>query len=231
MATLLYFHNSVAAPVSPNFLGTWSNTSIASRILLATGTGGSAMTTVSFSDADVTDQQILFRQCVSHPLTPGQTITGGQTWALQMRVSETATGNNLFLRRFICVVNGNTNNKSLVLATLDNLEAATTLTNRVNGGTTQVTNYTTVSGDRLLVELGMSGDPSGGGAPSHSSSMSWGNDAGSDLPVDDTTTTALNPWFSLTDTLTFTAEPSSDAQEWFGEYPAEKSRSPQWSTY
>ena len=67
--------------------------------------------------------------------------------------------------------------------------------------TSAATNYTTVAGDYLVLEVGVGGDPAVGF--NHESGMRFGDAAASDLPEDNTDTTDLNPWVQLTDTLTF----------------------------
>ncbi len=210
MATRFYLPATAAptAGLTPTVQGAWTDTSILARAMMSTSKIGDTMTTVSFADSSVANLTIIFRQWLSAELTAGQTITGAQTWAIQARCAERLAGNNMFLARAIYVIagDGSTLRKTLVALSLDGLEATvTTLTNRVNGGLTVAGNYTTVAGDRILLELGMSGDPSGGGSPDHDSDMSFGDDNGTDLPVDDTTTAANNPWFELTDNLTFVA--------------------------
>lgn len=69
--------------------------------------------------------------------------------------------------------------------------------------TTVATAYTTVSGDRLVVEISCAGSPAGGGGvQGHNASMRWGSDgAGGDLLENDTQTgTTLNPWFEIAST-------------------------------
>jgi hypothetical protein len=161
------------------------------------------MATVSFTDNDATNKDILFRQYVSQPLEAGQTVTGSQALKGQCRVAERATSCNLFFTVGIRVIasDGSTLRKLVIAPTRDATEAATSLTNRQWTGTSAATNYTTQAGDRLVIEIGMAGDPNAGS--DHDSDMRLGDAAGSDLAEDNASTTDNRPWVELTDTLAF----------------------------
>lgn len=207
MATRLYLPSSGTPPAgfTPAFDAAWEDTSIGARLPCDTAKASTAMTTVSFTDADATDKDILFRQYISLALTAGQTITGNQEINSQMRVAETAAANNLFLVLGIRIVaaDGSTVQKTVVVVVRGDTEAVTTLTNRSNAPSSELTNYTTVAGDRIVVEVGLGGDPLTGST--HSGDMRIGDADPTDLPADETTTTDNNPWVQLTDTLTFVA--------------------------
>ena len=207
MATRLYLPASAAAtPITPTPDAAWEDTSILARAMTSTAVISDPMATVSFTDADETNKDILFRQWISEPLTAGQTITGSQALKAQVRGKEGGGGNNLFLTLGIRVIaaNGTTVQKVVLAPTRDDVELATaTLTNRQFTATSAATNYTTVTGDRLCIELGTGGDPLT--ANNHNSDLRLGDAAASDLAENDTSTTDDNPWVQLTDTLTFGA--------------------------
>jgi hypothetical protein len=214
MATRFYISAAAeTVPISPTPDSAWEDTSILARVLAVTAKRSNAMTTVSFSDVNAANRDILFRQHISSALTVGQTITGAQAIKAQCRSFEDNAGNNLFMALGIRVLasDGTTVQKTVLSVTRDNVEASTvTLTNRQFTATSAATDYTTVAGDRLVFEIGMAGDPAIG--LSHTSDMSFGDDAVFDLSEDDLTITAFNPWIELTDTLTFvsvTAVPRS----------------------
>ena len=83
-ATRFYLPSSGAAGASPNYTASWEDTSIAARLKCVTTKISSAMTTVSFTDDDETDKDILFRQYVSDPIAT-QTIQA-QTIGFSIRV-------------------------------------------------------------------------------------------------------------------------------------------------
>lgn len=212
MATRLYCPaTAVSTPISPTPAATWEDVSILQRVMTSTSKIADPMATVSFSDADATNKDVLYRQYISAPLTVGQTITGSSTFKGQIRALETDAGNNLFVTVAIYVHNGTSLTKSIVSIRRDTVEAdATVLTNRTVSGPTQATDYTTAADDRLVIEVGLSGDPAAG--KSHSGSLRFGDAAATDLTEDDLSVVDLNPWLELTDTLTFDAEPATFRQ-------------------
>ena len=205
MATRLYLPASAAStPITPTPDAAWEDTSILARAMTSTATIADPMATVAFDDANATNRDVLFRQYISLPLTAGQTITGAQAIKAQARVSETDVANNMFLAVGIRIINGTTVQKTVLAVTRDGTEATTSLTNRQFTATSAATDYTTVADDRIVIEVGMGGDPSLSDR-SHDSSIRFGDAAAADLAEDDTSTTDDNPWIELTDTLTFGA--------------------------
>jgi len=204
MATRLYLKvTATSTPISPTPDSAWEDTSSFARLMISPVAGSDPMTTVSFTDIDDTPKDILFRQYISNPLTVGQTITGGQNLKAQIRGSEDNTKNNMFVTFGIRVINGTTVQKTIRnISWSDNIELAlTTLTNRQVVTTGAGTNYITVAGDRLVIEVGTTGDPANG--ETHNSSLRFGDAALTDLIEDDLSTLDLRPWIELTDTLTF----------------------------
>lgn len=209
MATRFYLPATAAVTaISPDPDAGWEDITFMARAILRAAKIGDTLATVAVDDASNANRDVLFRQYVSFPLSVGQTITGGQALEAQCRVLEVTTGNNMFFALGIRVLNGTTVQKTVLDVTRDATEAsATDLTNRRLTATSAATNYTTVFGDRLVIEIGMGGDPTG--ANHHDSSMRLGDSAVGDLAEDDTSTADNNPWVELTDTLTFDAEPLS----------------------
>lgn len=202
MATRFYLRSTAnTTNITPTPDATWLDTSILTRSWARTNKSGDTIATTSFTGTVSTDRDILFHQYISLPLTPGQTITGAQALSFVVRASETSTSNNLFTSLGIRVLNGTTVQKTVLAVTRDGVEVATTLTNRNLTATSAAGNYTTVSGDHLVIEIGYGGDPSGTAV--HSGSLSLGDSSASDLTANDTGTSADNPWVELADTLTF----------------------------
>ncbi len=197
---------AASVPITPTADAAWEDTSILARLLMSTTTISDAMATVSFSDSDNTNKDILFRQMISAALTAGQTITGSQALKFQARCQETGTGKNMFLTAGLRVLagDGSTVRKTVLAVTRDNLEASSiAITNRQFTATSAATDYTTVADDRLVLEIGMAGTPT---SPfNHTSNIRLGDAAASDLSEDDTSTTDNRPWFELSDTRTFGA--------------------------
>lgn len=219
-----------ATAISPANSASWEDATILYRAIASTIKLGDALQTIAFTDSNAADRDVLFFQLVSAPLAIGQTVTGAQAIKAQCRVIETATGNNMFLAFGIRIINVSTVQKTVLDVTRDAVEAdAVTLTNRQFTATSAATNYTTVNGDRIVIEGGMGGDP--GGGQQHSCSMRLGSSAALDLTEDDVSVLDSNPWIELTDTLTFILEPFLDQSIHAGTVPRQLSRSPELVTF
>jgi hypothetical protein len=203
--TRFYLPASTAVtPISPAPNAGWTAQSFLGRAMTDTIKIGDALANVSINDADSTDLRYIFRQYISRELLQNQVITQSQAVKAQCRVSETNAGNNMFFAMVIRVIaaNGSTVQKIVLSITLDDVEATTSLVNKQYVTTSAATgNYLTVAGDRLVIEIGMSGNPAG--ANVHDSTMRLGDSSATDLPEDDTSTTDNNPWVELADDLKF----------------------------
>src|SRR5438309_10805333 len=95
---------------------------------------------------------------------------------IRARFSETAGNNNLFLSCGVYIFNGTTLQKTILTRSNGNTEVvASTLTCRFITKATDAGNYTTVSGDRIVVEVGLEGDPTS--SNTHNGAMSYGSDS------------------------------------------------------
>ena len=192
MATRFYLPSSGTAPsITPAFDSAWEDTSIAVRLPVTTYKKNTALTTIAFDDANAANKDVLFRQYISPPLL-AQTIAA-QTIKFQIRASEPDSGNNLFTVIGIRVVsnNGTSVIGTILSVTRDATEIVlTTLTNRLFSATSS--SLAVSEGDRLVIEIGLAGDP--GNGKSHDGSIRIGDAAGSDLAENDTATTDDNPW-------------------------------------
>lgn len=210
MATRFYLPSSGAAAISPNPDAAWEDTSILARYKCATTKSSSAMTTVSFTDANNTNRDILFRQYVSDPIN-AQTLQA-QTIKYQIRGSQNDIDNNMFSTIGIRVLNntGSSVTGTVLAVTRDNSELVlTALTNRQFTATS--TQVVANQGDRIVIEIGTGGDPANSGSQGHDSDLRIGDAAASDLAENDIAITDDNPWVEfVTDTITFsTAVPRS----------------------
>jgi len=200
IGTRLYFPSTGTAAASKPFNAGWEDTTSASpaRRSLKTAVSSSAMTTISFSDLDTTDRDILMYSGLSAPLSGDQTISV-QSIRLAIRASETFALNNEFVTWVVEVVSndGQTVRGTIVAIGRDDVEIATSLTDRYLTATSG--SVSALNGDRISVELGVGGAP----IAQHDSSIRVGDAAGSDLPYDDTTTTDLNPFIQFSQALVF----------------------------
>ena len=143
-------------------------------------------------------QKILNRQYISQPLV-AQTISG--TIKGQLRGSESNAGMDgvASIGIFVC------NAQGVIVATLLTItnpaltgnEYTNTLANRNTPISSTLSSYTCVNGDRLVIEIGVSQKAN---SNNRNVTHSFGDNSATDLPEDQTTTTANNPWiqFSMT---------------------------------
>lgn len=202
MATRWYLpSDTLATPISPTPDAAWEDTSLLIRTTAPTVRRNTVMTARIFTDADATNKDILLKQFVGEEFATGQTVTGSQAIKAQILARQEVLTNNMFFTVGIRIIasDGTTVRKTVLAVTRDNVEAATSGTNRQFTATSAAGNYTTVAGDYPVFELGMGGDPDAGS--DHDSRLRFGDDSGTDLPEDDTTTLENNPWVELADTL------------------------------
>lgn len=210
MASRIYLPSTGAAPISPAFSTEWDITGSADRIAAVSTRISSAMTAKAIANttsAGNSDRDRLARQYIFGPIVGSHTITG--TIKGQIRCNESATNMNLRSQIVVRAVapNATTFRGTLYAGDLATLTGdptsewvLTTNTNRAfpRGGAQAITSTAVQDGDYLVIELGGRG---------HSTinfqlgDLVFGDDAGSDLPEDETTTTALNPWIELSYTL------------------------------
>lgn len=174
-------------------------------------TDSSALTTTAYTP-DGSDHlsagDSLLGQLVSEPMNAGITFTSGETIKFAVQCLEANAGNNVAVQLFVRIVSrdGGTEQRVLRSKVSEGTEMATSLTNRFLSTTQSGTNYTTVLGDRLVVEFSCTGTPVGsGGVQGHNASLRWGsNGSGGDLAENDTETgTTFNGWIEFVPTITF----------------------------
>lgn len=205
MATRLRFA-FVTATVSPA-IQSYTHTQTVRLKLLVTDT--SALTTGAYAP-DAADHIVAgdshITQFISDPMAAGNVFTSGDLLKLCAQFLEAHAGNNLTAQVWVGIYS---EDASTLRATIRSkvapnaTELATTLTSRFLS-TTLSGSYTTVSGDRLVVEISATGTPTAtGGVQGHNFSMRAGGDgAGGDLLENDTQTgTTLNPWIEFATTI------------------------------
>ena len=199
-ASRLYLPSTGSAPASPAYDTNWEVNTSGARLPMYTTKQSTTMTSASISgDADKTDKDYLVRQYVSDTL--GSQTIAAQTVKFQIRALETNAANNLFTSISIRSWNGSTFQTLLTLSRDDTEVPITTLTNRQYSATTSA--VTVAAGDRLVIEVGLSGDPAQSGSDYHNGSLRIGDVAASDLPENDTGTDDYNPWVEFANTVTF----------------------------
>ena len=202
MATRFYLPSTGAAAVAPDYDGAWEDTASASRLAAVTEKISSAMANAAISgDSDATDKDYLTRQYVSVPIA-AQTISV-QTIKFQVRAQEDSSNNNLFTTIGIRVVtNDGSSVRGTVLAvTSDNTEMVVNSTPENRQFSATSTQVIAEANDRIVIEVGVGGDPSPAG--NHDGYLVIGDNSGTDLPENDTETSAYNPWVEFANTLTW----------------------------
>ncbi len=218
MATRLYFPAVTAAAVSPAFdTGGWGYTSEALRRKLANTKGSSAITIGSQIGpwtAGVS-QYALDRQYVSTRMDAGVVWKGVApltTVSMQLMCREYALSDNVSNLSTVIKVFSEDGLTERWLWKQCSYGAGNEMINNVthqNKGGNHVggqqngsaVDYTTVLGDRLVVEIGYT--DTAGTTPE--ASAKWGENA-TDLPVNETQTTDGAGWIEFSNTITFAGE-------------------------
>ena len=207
MAITLGLRSTTAAPVSPAFDPAWDDVSIGARLFMNTASLNTTFEDAAFApDASTANLDILGRQWVGPPMG-AQTILA-QTIKLQIRAMEGGKNGNMFLAWSlrICSRNGSTIRGTLVALQRDGTEMdEKKVENRGDSATS--TELVILNGDRLVLEVGAGGTPSGASDHEYLIRIGSSTTAGN-LPEDDIDQTEKNPWLFLTNTPTAaTADP------------------------
>lgn len=172
---------------------------------MATANSGTAFVSTSYSP-DSADHLVAgaahFATFVSPSLT-AQTIPA-QTVAISVLCNQVNASNAQVVTWHLYAVTGA---DALVGTLVNGRLDATVCTTGINYRTdsTTSTSVTVGSGDRLVLEIGLSGTPvAGGGTQGHNGVMRFGDNLGTDIPASDTGNTDAVPWIELaTTTLAF----------------------------
>ena len=223
MATRLYL--SAAAETTgilPSFAYSgWNDTSIMARVRGTTQKRGLPMTTINFTDADSTDKNIGFRQIITNPITSG-TLSVDSLISVVFRCCEYTTGADLFIALAARIMDktGTIVRKDLMPGSVTIARASVDLgwtelddtgwsgdVNEARFYQVAITqSYAPVAGDRLVLEIGLGGDPTG--SNTHTSRMVLGDNSATDLGPSSGGTNPFNPWIELEANLTFQADPT-----------------------
>jgi hypothetical protein len=212
MPTRLYFPLDTASPVNPGFNSGWEYVSEALRRKLADTKGSSAITVGSQIGPWTPGQDALDRQYVSTRLNAGIVFTAGvTTYKGQLMTREYNNGDNVTgIRHCVKIVSedGSTVRVELTGGGLPTSSSAGEFINnathrnkQIKDATVVTDSYTTVLGDRLVIELGY--NDTSGATPE--ASAKWGENA-TDLPENETQTTDGAGWIEFSNTITFAGE-------------------------
>lgn len=226
MATRFYFPSSGAAAVSPAFDASWTQTTNAARLAMVTTRISSAMATIDgVGNTNSTTRQLI-RQYVSAQVA-AQTLSGSIKG--QIRCTTNALGSAALSFR-VAKCAGDGSSVVEIVALTEAADAETNAPPAFENGTVENRRFETPpantfsitfsdttlnNGDRLIIELGYK-EGSANGA--NVSSLVIGDDSGTDLPEDETTTTSDNPWAEFTDDITFGGGETITLDKWMARY-------------
>lgn len=214
MARRFYFPSTGAAAVSPTFGGGaspgWGTTTGADRLEAVTTKISSSMTNKA-SDGTINNQGLspLVRQYVSKPIG-AQTITG--TIKGQARALESSTSNNQMARLLVYVVSGDGATVRGILYNGADTQQGSNPASEFNTALRNakfpwasetpwnLTSVTAQNGDRIVFEWGANKENFS--ATGRTVTINFGDNSGTDLAEDETTTTANNPWVEFSQTIT-----------------------------
>jgi hypothetical protein len=207
-ATRFYLGRGLRPPgqvVTPN--GGWEKTAgaVLGR-LEGEKTSQYAASSTSIAGNGTSGNDTLLGQWISSPLDVNQNIGGGgATFRGQMRMNET---NASLDARVQCIVYAIQSDLTTVRGTFLAMDASA-LSHEFNtslrnisiplAGSQATTQVNCLAGDRIVVEIGFRQHATF----SASGVMSTQDNGGTDLAVDETTTTANNPWVEFSDAITF----------------------------
>lgn len=204
MPTRFYMPSSGAAAVSPAFDGGWDTTPN-DRLKMVTTKISSSMTDLTTDEElSVLGTKLGWRQYVSDPI-PAQTVQG--TVKGQIRVAEGDAAQNF--DQVALVIKVVSNDGGTVRGTLlsigghvaaNEFTVNTTKTNRKIADGDSLSSVAASANDRIVIEIGCI-DSSFASLGADSLYASFGDDSGTDLPEDETTTAANNPWIEFSQTL------------------------------
>ena len=197
MATRLYLPSTGAAAVSPAYDAAWDVTTGADAlacVLVKLSSAMGSQISGSLTEAGVNDWGLI-RQYVSAPLA-AQTISGTvKSQARYLRSSGETIHDAISIR--VCNNAGTSFTGTLLsLGSYKNSDGSASLRNKMFADGDALSSLAVNAGDRLVIEYGakrVGGDGTG--------TINFGDDSGTDLPEDETTTAANNPWIEFSGTL------------------------------
>lgn len=202
--TTLYPCRLVTAPISPTINAGWTITSTTNFYMLYPSKStpslvASAANSTSGNSTTTSPQKMICASLIS-PAMNAQTVNSGATFSAQFRVLKNAsasTGHAFFYVR-LCNEDG-TNIREVGNGENTTSALTTTLTNKTLT-LTLGSNLTINDGDRLLIEVG---EAFTAGSTNHACSFGFNSNSSNtgNLPVDNTTLTALLPWVQCSQTL------------------------------
>lgn len=209
--TRFYFPStSPSVPVSPTFGTGWTRTDLADRLILNPVPKGTAFASVTRAmDTSANPGIVLTRQYISESLHAGR-LDGAIRGVMRAEQSHNNVDGALAVRVALCNSTGGNLREVLAVTTVTptatppEFERGTLTARRFQDGVSYSVPVTTPTaideGDHLIVEVGFREDAN---QPSRTATLGVGDflttldQSTDDLPENETTTTALNPWIEF----------------------------------
>jgi hypothetical protein len=211
MATRFYLCSPTANPnISPAYGGGWTTNTWAARKRMFTVKDSTAMASTTFwaNGAVAANATTLVRQFVSDPMVAGIAFTTGSTIKCYIRCFESGANDNINRQPIGVYVYSNdgltlrATMKTVAHIGPNTTEWNTALRNKtLADGDVLGTGHTTLVGDRLVIEVGAQVSSAGG--TTVTGTMSFGCNSATDIAENETGTTADNPWFEISNNITF----------------------------
>jgi len=201
MAQRFYFPSTGDAEVTPSYAAEWEQTTGATRRELVRTKISSSFATISDSEVNASSTyDVLVRQYVSESI--GSHTFGG-TWKLQVRYGESSNQVDFYAYTVlrVCSEDGSTI-KGTLAAEVDDNEFSfppDPLQNRSQSGSCAA--IEAQNGDRIIVELGFRANNTK--TTSYDGQFEAGDNSGSDLPEDDSSTDQYCPWIEFSQDIPY----------------------------
>lgn len=174
--------------------------------MMSIGKSGSAMTNLQLAFAATAGTTQLFVQFISDPLTV-QTVSALVTMKGTVRCFESATNDNIdAVTSKVIITSGDGQTLRGTLFNLGNygpvaeLNSGSLRAKRIADGDTDIGLVTTVAGDRLVFEIGLTTTV---GGTTISGTMNFGDNSATDLGDNETDTAANNPFVEFSHDFVF----------------------------
>lgn len=228
-ATRFYFSasNTPTPSITPSFAG-WTRTTEGARRRMSVVKDGTTLAnkTIWANGTAAANATALAYQLISDPMAAGIGFSTADAIKGVIRCLESSTGDNID-RTAIClkVIAADGTTLQATLWALGSARASnewdtgTAESRFLADGDVLTANYTTVLGDRLVLEVG--GQASAAGGTTVTGTMRFGSSAGADLAENETTTTDNDPWFEIGRAITFVEilTPAIDTVAFTGQAP------------
>lgn len=211
MATRFYLTTTPYTANTPVISTQWtSSANLVRRKMVPFTPSGTALANKSAAVAGASGDFHLYVQFVSPPLDGAYTFTASAvTNSIVMRWSESDALANCFMQSQVRIVsNDGTVLRDNAGFNTDGTEFATSLTARTFTGTSSLLDYTTVAGDRLVIEVGFQKNST----TSYTITTNYGDNAAADLTISTSDTGADNPYFECELNLGFQSEDTNTNQ-------------------